>query len=409
MPTFRTLKPTYILPAVLIASIAAGVFGGPLAPPAGPPASTGRTLTEIEPRTPLTLGVAPGDADSLYKISQPGNYYLTADLIGQAGKRGIEVRANDVTIDLNGFTMRGVAGAKQAIGDHNDETLPHPTNLSVRNGSVVGWPQGGLTGDWFGHVRLDRLMFRANGGSGVALNAYVEATDCSFVGHPNAGAAVDGGGRFEGCYASGNATGLFGVGVGVQMIDCVAVNNQIGISGADALIMRCMSSDNVVTGFEVGGRASVRDCHATRSPTGVYVFGPYTTIEGCTVSDATLNGIRVSGAHADLRHNRFSNIGTTWLDAAIQVTAGVTNVQIVGNSGSDIMRGIDVDGTNCLVVGNSFGGLAVDGTYTYSIAAGNRFGAIVNAPVSAGAAIVSTGQTTAGTFATTDPNANISY
>src|SRR5689334_15197042 len=75
---------------------------GTLTPP-GPPGPTMKTLTEIEPRTPVS---------SLpFTISAPGSYYLTGNLNGVPGADGITVNVSGVTLDLNGFTIASTGGA----------------------------------------------------------------------------------------------------------------------------------------------------------------------------------------------------------------------------------------------------------------------------------------------------------
>jgi len=71
--------------------IAYSAWAGPLDPPAGPVTSTYKTLTEVEPRTAINTTNTPGDADSLFKITQPGSYYLTGNITGVAAKHGIEI------------------------------------------------------------------------------------------------------------------------------------------------------------------------------------------------------------------------------------------------------------------------------------------------------------------------------
>src|SRR2546425_1155119 len=77
--------------------------------PSGPPAPTMKSLDQIEPRTPISnLPVS---------LSQPGSYYVVSNLTDLvAASSGITIAANDVTIDLNGFTLlAGVAGAGAGI------------------------------------------------------------------------------------------------------------------------------------------------------------------------------------------------------------------------------------------------------------------------------------------------------
>src|SRR4051794_19461257 len=42
-----------------------------------------------------------------FKITQPGSYKLTTNLVVPADKAGIQIAANDVTLDLNGFGITG--------------------------------------------------------------------------------------------------------------------------------------------------------------------------------------------------------------------------------------------------------------------------------------------------------------
>ena len=99
---------TIILATAALTLAAAGLlFAGPLDPPAGPVAPTYKTLTEVEPRIAINAANTPGDADSLFKITQPGSYYLTGNITGVVGRHGIEIAvpANgpSVTIDLMGY------------------------------------------------------------------------------------------------------------------------------------------------------------------------------------------------------------------------------------------------------------------------------------------------------------------
>src|SRR3954467_921762 len=81
---------------------------GSLAPP-GPPAPTMKKLDEIEPRTNLQATPAPAGVDTSnanydFIITQPGSYYLSANLV-VTKTNGIQINAEGVTLDLNGFEI----------------------------------------------------------------------------------------------------------------------------------------------------------------------------------------------------------------------------------------------------------------------------------------------------------------
>src|SRR5713101_4560299 len=85
---------------------------GNLTPP-GAPAPTMKSLDQIEPRTPISsLPVF---------IGQSGSYYLTGSFDLSSGD-GIFISANNVTIDLNGFTIRSFDPTSTSVGIRIDTT-----------------------------------------------------------------------------------------------------------------------------------------------------------------------------------------------------------------------------------------------------------------------------------------------
>src|SRR4051794_25007979 len=84
---------------------------GTLTPPPGPPAPTMKTLDQVEARLIVNATNAPGDATNTFIITTSGSYYLVGNMTGAAGKNGISIRANDVTLDLNGFALLSPGGA----------------------------------------------------------------------------------------------------------------------------------------------------------------------------------------------------------------------------------------------------------------------------------------------------------
>lgn len=96
--------------------------------PSGAPAPNMKTLFEVQPRTAIT------NRNSLVAISQPGSYYLTGSLTVSAGD-AIDINANNVTLDLNGFTLSSTATPPSGTAVSLSHSL---TNLTIVNGFVYG-------------------------------------------------------------------------------------------------------------------------------------------------------------------------------------------------------------------------------------------------------------------------------
>jgi len=99
---------------------------GSLTPP-GAPAPTMKSLDQIEPRTPIS--------SVPFVITNSGSYYLASNLNLTVNTNAITIAANDVTLDLNGFTiytsvLRG-SGAGILLGGGN-------TDITIHNGHITG-------------------------------------------------------------------------------------------------------------------------------------------------------------------------------------------------------------------------------------------------------------------------------
>jgi hypothetical protein len=96
---------------------------GSLTPP-GAPAPTMLTLSQIEPRTPISS--AP------YTISQPGSYYLTTNITVSSGN-AITIATNGVTLDLGGFSISSTAASATGTAILLNGAI---TNIAVENGFI---------------------------------------------------------------------------------------------------------------------------------------------------------------------------------------------------------------------------------------------------------------------------------
>ena len=113
---------------------------GPLTPP-GAPAPTMLTLSQVEPRTPITNTTA-------VTISTPGSYYLTANISITNGS-AITITANQVTLDLNGFTLSSTEASPTGTGIL---LAGGNVNITILNGHIKGgvtYSGGNYTGSGF--------------------------------------------------------------------------------------------------------------------------------------------------------------------------------------------------------------------------------------------------------------------
>jgi hypothetical protein len=105
--------------------------------------------------------VTPGDAAGFpVKLSQPGSYILASNLTPPAGKGGITIASNDVTIDMNGFRLNGASVATTGISGGAFESA------TIRNGTVAGFDANGIYGTGNNWI-IQSMRVVGNGASGI--------------------------------------------------------------------------------------------------------------------------------------------------------------------------------------------------------------------------------------------------
>ena len=303
------------------------LYAGPLDPPTGPITSTYKTLTEVEPRTAINATNTPGDADSLFKITLPGSYYLTGNITGVVGRHGIEIVASGVTLDLNGFELRGVAGSLDGMST----TVSGLTNIGVVNGSVRTWGGDGIDlGSMTAtNCRVDGVRASGNAGTGIRVGETTGVTNCEASNNVGSGIAAGGRCVISACSATGNTTH--------------------GISGAFSCVVNaCAATSNGGNGIALGGASSVANCSSSfNTGTGIFADGS-STVSLCSSSVNGGNGIRSSFGSIIVGNICRQNGNGASDGAGIHVT-GFHN-RIEGNNCSTADCGIDVDlGGNIII------------------------------------------------------------
>ena len=104
-------------------------------------------------------GITAGDAAGFpATLSKSGRYKLTGNLRAAAGQSAITVTADDVTIDLNGFTISSDASPPSGYGIYAHGAQ----RLRVRNGTITGFGEATYHDTAFGVV-IDNMRILGNG------------------------------------------------------------------------------------------------------------------------------------------------------------------------------------------------------------------------------------------------------
>lgn len=371
-------------------------WAGPLTPPPGPVTGTYKTLSEVEPRTAISGTNTPGDADSLFKITQPGSYYLTGNITGVSGKHGVKIAVGangpSVTIDLMGFELAGVPGSLDGIS----ATVANTRNIAIRNGTVRAWGGDGIDVSNSQNNSLVDLRVQSNGARGISGSAFNTITGCAAQFNGQEGIRTMDASTLADCTANFNTGHGFSVFFGSTMTRCAAnFNGGHGISAdqaciitacgtfqnsadgirvtSDCTISACTARVNAGNGIHAGLGSTVSGCTVSNNALGITTGGDG-TITGCTVNDNSTNGISINGSNSQVTDNVCTGNGDGGIGSGIY-TNGNSN-RIAGNTVTRADFGIFLDGaiTGNVVVGN----VARGNTTNYSNpASGNFIGTLI--------------------------------
>ncbi len=371
-PPFRILLLTAVATSVLAQ--------GPLTPP-GTPAPTMKTLDQVEPRKEVNATNTPGDGVSVFRISAPGSYYLSANVTGVASKSGVVIAADDVSLDLNGFEVKGIAGSVSGIVLSGTRE-----NCLIRNGAIREWDVKGIDGGFGFFAVYENLRVSDNGGIGIHVGSGSVVRSCVVSDNGSHGfqcLSVSGGHTIrvvvmEHCLATGNGGDGFRL-TNTTIRDCVAeLNGGKGITvfsvATEALTAtNCMAISNTGDGISAGVGSTLTNCTAKENGGTYGIFaGEGSTLTGCT---AYSNDVE-SGIRADDRStltNCTASLNTSAAADSWGISAGaqctISNCSANGNlntnatpsdsTGGGILAGNSSNIQNCTVVGNKGDGIQI--------------------------------------------------
>jgi parallel beta-helix repeat protein len=390
---------------------------GPLTPPPGAPAPAMKTLDQVEARKPIR------PSTTSITIGAPDSYYLAGD-IAVTGT-GISITSGDVTLDLNGFTVRkssGTGGTGIVVSGPADNSA---RNVTVRNGHIRGAFGSGVNIQRAHNVTIEDMAIQGTQSTGIEVPLSTLSTNvitvrrCRVLGEP-----VD---RVPGpavtAMVSMGISLRFGMACLVE--DCVVANvagDGIGILTANSgdtttsgiirgcvisrcggngvalavnapvpkglLLERCTIDQCGGDGVNVVCPVRVVDC-VSKSNTGEgFQFLSQAVISGCLAEGNGGDGIQISGDRCHLTNNTCASNTV----AGIHLTSGANACRIDDNHATAGARAFHIEGSDNLIIRNSAQGATVA---NYDIAAVNHDAARVTSP---GAA-----------FASSSPWANFSF
>jgi hypothetical protein len=431
------MKRLLLLPLLTAAAFAQGPLTppsmadprvGPVAPldGSGNPQPTMKTLHQVEPRVPVQALAA----SAPYAISQPGSYYLTDNITVAIGD-AIVVSCNDVSLDLNGFTIKstmtgGTSGNAISITGGR-------SRLSVRNGSIVssttvpasgapvtaGFLYGiysdgyimqvlvadlkitgmGGAGMWLdGQGIVERCTVANCGGNGIqadeihdciakncygnAIDAMSNATNCTGVSisafgvftTANASGCAGSSTTGYGLYCNGNAlncTGISGGAEGLKASESATnCKGESGGEGTAGLVTKAATNciGSATSGTGLWVDGNALNCTGTStSGTGLYTKGNATNCNGTST-----NGI---GLLAEA--NATTASGTSSTNAGLRVYGNASNC--TGTTAGTYATGLWADGTASYCFGKTTGGASSTGLHA-AIAIGCTFTGSLSVP-----------------------------
>lgn len=207
---------------------------GDLTPPPGPISPTMKTLDEVEARRPVNA--LDGVPLFAHEITESGSYYLTGDIdAGSLG--GISIAADDVTVDLNGFTISG------DLTNGRDGIRASGSGVTIRNGRIRSLDDGIATTTATEVVVEDVVLVDCPVGVRTGSDAVIRDTVCHGSG---IGFSLGGSTALEDCHAVGATSFAYYVAATeCSLTRCTARTSSTGV---------------FLTG--VGDRARIEECHA---------------------------------------------------------------------------------------------------------------------------------------------------
>jgi hypothetical protein len=258
-----------------------------------------------------------GSVSATYVITQPGSYVLGGNrIMTDPTKPIVQVDAQDVTLDLGGFSL---SFAGDAVASSWGIFIGSPENVAIRNGSIANaelgiWAYDG-TGLYVGHVRISTCKYGIHSNASGTLIESCQIADTTVAGI----SSFTYGTIIRNCTIMNVVNGGgYGIMAGEAQIDgCFVSGGTVGISlGGSSVVSNCKVNNNVAgKAVQAVGHTLLRENHVVGNRgTAVAVDAPGVVLMNNVISGTVShNGFQrgISATHPFLgTGNRLTGNGT---------------------------------------------------------------------------------------------------
>ncbi|MCP5488613.1 MAG: right-handed parallel beta-helix repeat-containing protein [Verrucomicrobia bacterium] len=177
--------------------------------PSGPPGPTYRTLDQVEPRIPLS--------EAPVAITNAGSYYLTQNL-----SNFVAIAANNVTLDLMGFSIHSPFGSAITMGFPQTNIVIRNGFLSAANGSGIGFNLSSIGANGL----IEDVIVQGVSQYGISVKDGFTVRRCQISQAGDVGIRVEGNSVVEDNQITGCAIGLQGKGLGARFARNLVFGNE---------------------------------------------------------------------------------------------------------------------------------------------------------------------------------------
>ncbi len=286
-------------------------------------------------------------------ISTPGSYRLKSNLtVPDANTTAISITADNVTLDLNGFS---ILGPTVCSGSPVTSCAPTGTgsgivgtgsNIAVRNGTVRGVGYRGIELMFTQGAVVDALRVRDNGSVGISLGDQCRAAGNTVT--RNGSAGIIGG---DECLMTGNVV-LFNYGTGLHASEHSAMTGNLAshngfegivVNGGTGVIVENVVADNGEEGIETAGGVVSRNTVEYNGADGIRTQNGITSENSVLATSGFNVGIYAGGAGLVL-NNVVAGAGEVGLqlDTPTGYAGNVLDNNNGGNTNPQVSEGVEI-------------------------------------------------------------------